>query len=274
MTCLDCWGCTGQDPQIVSQQPSPTRFDEELAAALDWWREAGVDQDYHDEPENWLAIMDADGTAAVTEQPVVKPKDLPPPPPRGPAPVQLEPIGGNSEKFPAVLADFHKFWLTEKSLDFGGTGPRILPRGAQGAKLAVLVLEPEEGDSETLLSGRQGKLVSAMLSAMGIAEDQTYIASVLPRRVPLPDWDALKAAGLAELTLHHLALAAAERILVLGRNILPIIAHDMAQDPAALREIYHDGGSMAALCADGPDRLLRHAAARARLWHRWLEWTG
>lgn len=258
----------------MSQEPSPPRFDEELAAALDWWREAGVDHDYHDEPENWLAMEDADGTGAITEQQAARPKDLPPPPPRGPAPVQIEPIGGSSGKFPAALADFHKFWLTEESLDFGGTGPRILPRGAQAARLAVLVMEPEEGDSETLLSGRQGKLISAMLSAMGIAGGEAYIASVLPRRVPLPDWDALKAAGLAELTLHHLALVAPERILVLGRNILPIIAHDMAQDPAALREIYHDGESMAALCADGPDRLLRHAAARARLWRRWLEWTG
>lgn len=258
----------------MTQVPSSSRFAEELAAALDWWREAGVDHDFHEEPENWLAGGDAPDAGTVTQQPVAKPKDLPPPPPRGPAPVQLDPIGGGGAKFPATLPDFHKFWLTDQSLDFGGTGPRILPRGAAKAKLAVLVMEPEDSDSETLLSGRQGKFVSAMLSAMEIAEDQAYIASVLPRRVPLPDWDALKAAGLAELTLHHLALAAPERILVLGRNILSIIAHDMAQDPADLREIYHDGESMAALCADGPDRLLRHAAARARLWHRWLEWTG
>ena len=258
----------------MSQEPSSPRFDEELAAALDWWREAGVDHDYHDEPENWLVGAEESNPAAAASQPAAKLPDLPPPAPRGPAPVELEPIAGSDAGLPTDLSAFHTFWLTEKSLDFGGTGPRILPRGGTGAKLAVLVMEPEEGDSETLLAGRQGKLVSAILSAMGIAEDEAYIASVLPRRVPLPDWDALIAAGLGDLTRHHLALAAPERILVLGRNILPIIAHDMAQDPAALREINHVGGSIAALCADGPDRLLRHAAARARLWHRWLEWTG
>ncbi|MBW8755706.1 MAG: hypothetical protein JF595_16475, partial [Sphingomonadales bacterium] len=30
-------------------------FTEEIAAAFDWWRDAGVDCDYGDEPTQWLA---------------------------------------------------------------------------------------------------------------------------------------------------------------------------------------------------------------------------
>ena len=33
---------------------------EQLAAARDWWRDAGVDQDFANEPHNWLAQAVAD----------------------------------------------------------------------------------------------------------------------------------------------------------------------------------------------------------------------
>ena len=39
--------------------PRDHTLGESLAAALDWWREAGVDGDFADEPRNWLARPEA-----------------------------------------------------------------------------------------------------------------------------------------------------------------------------------------------------------------------
>ena len=39
--------------------PRDHTLGESLASALDWWREAGVDGDFADEPRNWLARPEA-----------------------------------------------------------------------------------------------------------------------------------------------------------------------------------------------------------------------
>jgi DNA polymerase len=184
------------------------------------------------------------------------------------------PVGGDPALWPQQLENFSAWWLTEPSLDHGIVMERIAPRGPAGAKLMVLVDYPEADDRTSLLSGDQGKLLSAFLVAGGIPADQVYVASVLPRHTPLPDWTALGAAGLDAVTAHHVALAAPERLILLSEHISPLLGNDPANSAESLRRFNHEGRSIPVLVAAGLDDMLLRPRLKAVLWQRWLEWTG
>ena len=250
----------------MSAEPhNPARtLADDVAGALAWWRDAGVDQQFADEPQSWIAA-EAEPEPAVR---VDAPSAAPPPPPPPPQ------IGGDRAGWPTTLGDFAAWWLSEPTLELGGAGARIAPGGPHGAAVMVLVAEPEAGDTDTLLSGAQGRLLDAMLAACGIAPEQAYIASVLPRHTPMPDWAALKEAGLGKIALHHIALAAPQRVWVLGQTILPLVGHDPAKSSADLRNINHEQGSVAGFAGNDLATLLARPKARATWWARWLDWMG
>ena len=254
--------------QIADQSAGRNPALEGLAAALDWWREAGVDCDFRDEPRDWLPLR---------EEPAVAAEALPMPPQAETkrAPIAEEPpVGGDPASWPQQLDQFSAWWLTEPSLDHGIVMQRLPPRGAAQAKLMVLLDYPEAADRETLLSGPHGTLLGAMLRAFGIAEEQAYIASVLPRHTPLPDWTALAAAGLGKVLAHHVQLVAPQRLLVLGAHISPLLGHDPALSAASLQEFNHGGRSIPLLVAPGLEDLIVRPRRKAALWQRWLDWTG
>lgn len=259
---------------------------EEYAAAQAWWNDAGVDQDYGDVATDWLAPPDPGSSPGVS--PGASPgaghaasSPLPSEPKRNslpaakdaPEPAQVPRLGGEKSAWPGDLTTFQSWWLTEPSLDGGGSFPRIAPRGSAGARLMIIVAEPEEQDSAHLLSGPLGKFLGNILAAMGLPAEGVYVASVLPRHMPLPDWDHLQAAGIGELLHHHITLAAPDKICALGRNIWPLLGHDLTQGPAFLPNFNHDGRSVPTLGAEGLAELLRSPPRRKRFWQRWLEWT-
>lgn len=244
--------------------PRPSPLQADVAAALDWWREAGVDAVYSEEPRGWLAEP-AEEVAAVAPDPRVAAVA---------APVAPEPtIGGPRADWPQDLDSFRRWWLAEPSLDEGGLSPRIAPAGEAGAELMVVVAMPEEVDREGLLSGPHGRLLGAFLQAAGIAPGQVYRAAALPRHTPLADWAELGRRGMGKVLAHHVALARPKRLLVLGRVILPLCGHDPAQGAQQLHSFNHEGGRVPALYEAGLERLLGNWQLRARLWRRWLEWT-
>jgi len=248
----------------MDNHAAPTLADQ-LAAAQDWWRVAGVDCNFSDEAQSWLTEPET----PAGERPRPVPQQQAPAPP--PEPVIR--IGGEIAALPQSLAAFRTFWLEEPSLDAGGSTPRIAPRGPAGAPLMVLVPEPEAKDCETLLSGPQGQLLGAMLAAMGIAGEDCYVASALPRHTPLADWAALQRGGLGDVLQRHIALAAPARLLVFGASILPLLGHDPAQDPQSLREFHQESGSIPLLAARNLAVLSERPGERARFWRRWLDWT-
>jgi DNA polymerase len=239
-----------------------------IAAALDWWREAGVDATYVDEPRGWLSapVEAASETAAQatgTRSAVIEHK---------PAHPQKQ-IGGPRDSWPGDLISFREWWLTEPSIDEGGLTPRIAAVGEVNPELMVLIAMPEQGDRETLLSGPHGRLLEGFLSAAGISTQQAYLASVLSRYTELPDWPTLASDGLGKLVAHHVSLVEPKRLLVLGRSILPLCGHDPAQGSATLTFFLHESGRVPLLAEVGLERLLGRAQLRARLWKRWLDWT-
>lgn len=230
----------------------------DYAAALDWWREAGVDCDYAEQPTAWLR----------DREPAAEPDPAPPPRtvPRPSAAPALEralartpggAIGGDPAHWPGDLAAFHSFWMSEPSLDPGSLAERVAPVGQAGAPLMILVGMPEEGDREALLSGDSGALLTRILKAMERDESEVYLASALPRCTPLPDWDELAGRGLAALTCHHIALAAPQRLITFGRG-----AAMLARD-----------SGVPTLNAPPLDTLARSPERKRKFWNAWLEWS-
>ena len=246
---------------------NPPSLAQQIAASLDWWREAGVDSDFLDEPVRWLAEPEDDPTSvgsrndAKASAPVVEAE---PPPPA---------IGGDKADWPTDLVQFFAWWMTEESLDLGGSNARVAPTGATGAELMVLVPQPEAEDREALLSGPQGRLLDGILRAMELTRADCYLASALPRHMPMADWAQITRAGMGEIVLHHIGLAAPKRVLVLGHDILPLIGHDPAQSTQSLREVNHQIGKIPVLAARSLEAMGNRASFRAQLWQRWLDWT-
>lgn len=250
----------------MAERPPPPLADQ-LAAAFDWWREAGVDCDFAEDATDWLAPPEDEA-----------PKPVPIPAAAAPAPLapQAEAppkIDADRSAWPTNLAAFREWWLTADTIDRGGAFPRVAPIGPAGAALMIVVNQPEEGDRESLLSGSDGALLQGFLRAAGIAADAVYLASLLPRHDPAPDWTAIGSAGFGPLLAHHVGLVAPQRILFLGRNIPPLLGHDMAQRPAILPEFNHEGRSIPAMGAGGLADMRRSAKRRERFWRCWLDWT-
>jgi DNA polymerase len=236
-------------------------FAEEIAGAIDWWRDAGVDCDFNDEPANWLPAPAGEAETAVSR---ISAPPLPPPEPEKPTISRSD--------WPQDLAAFTEWWMSDPLLDDGRTSGRVPPRGSQGAEFMIIVPDPERDDDVSLLAGPQGKLLDAMLAAMGIAPDRVYLASVLPRHMPMADWPALTDKGFGALLCHHVKLAAPRRLIALGSNILPLLGNDPAHNPAVLRSFNHEGVTLPLLAGKSLAALLERPRWKAGLWQAWLDW--
>jgi hypothetical protein len=242
-----------------------------IPGAFAWWRDAGVDCCFADEPVDWLAGLSEPGGASAPPATAAAP-----PVPDRRAAVAAPPAAPllDPALFPTELEALRNFWLTEPALDSGRLSGRVPPRGAQGARLMAIVADPEAEDRELLLSGPRGRLLEAMTAAMGIAPGDVYAASILPRHMPLPDWPALSAQGFGALAAHHVALVRPERIIAFGGNTLPLPGNSLPNMPADLREFNHEGLSIPLWNARDFAELLARHGARARFWRQWLDWTG
>lgn len=244
-------------------------WDAAVTAALDWWRDAGVDHAFVDDPQDWLAEAR-------------KPREAAPPAPMKPLrelaaerddSPKVAKVSAKSD-WPQTLETFAPWWLAEPALAPAGL-KRLPPVGAQGADLMILVPMPSADDGDALLSGRAGRLLDAMLAAMSIAREQTYLASALPAHVPMADWQVHKESGLGDVLLHHIALAAPKRLLILGASgISALLGHDPPNLAQSLRAINQEGPPLPALPAWDLEAMLQRPALKAGLWSRWLEWTG
>lgn len=262
--------------------PQPT-LAREFASALAWWQAAGVDCDFHDDATAWLA-EEPIGQASETAAPPATARDARPsdhpaadkerpalarlaPAPPPPAPLRQNLLG---ESPPGDLAAFHAFWMEAASLDTARGFHRVPARGEAGAALMVLVPQPEEHDRHALLEGPQGRLLAAMLAAMGLAPEHIYLAAALPAHRPMADLASLAASDMDAVTAHHIGLVAPQRLLVLGGSLAPMLG-GTAED--GLREINHAGGKLPVIFGDTLEAMLHMPRLKARFWRRWMEWS-
>lgn len=246
---------------------TPTILTRDISAAIDWWREAGVDCDFADETKGWLS-------ADPEIEPAVSPKASVSPPieqaTAQPTATEKDLLG---EEPPTDLAQFRSWWLGEPGLDSIGPRGRIAPEGNAGCELMILVVDPEQGDRDGLLTQTQGRLLDAMLRAMVFNRSNIYLASALPRHTPMADGEAMAAAGFGKVLHHHIGLAAPKRIITFGSNILPLLGHEVAQDPARFHEFAHDSGNAQLMWSEGLESMIAMPRLKSRFWRRWLEWT-
>lgn len=231
---------------------------EQIAGALAWWREAGVDADFTAEAQRWLAKPEP---ADKAQAPALTEVEAPAPKP-------------SAEPLPADLASFAAWWLSDTTDLPGDPSARIAPRGPAGAKAMILVASPEREDTDRLLSGAQGRLLAGICAALGWKADEIYLASALPHHDPLPDWPALAATRLGAIALQHVSLVAPERLLILGTNVLSLIGHDMANKPRFLPDINHEPRKFPVLAELDLAALLAQPRLKGGLWGRLLDWTG
>ena len=251
----------------MMHSPANHTFDRQIEAALAWWRDAGVDCDFLDEPQAWIpAAQPEHAPQAAEHRPASRTA------PAAAAPAEPKALFARAE-LPQSLEAFTGWWLAEPALDAGRTSGRVPPRGGTGAQLMVLVPQPEREDGETLLSGPQGRLLSGMLMAMGIAPEQAYFASLLPRHTPHADWQAAWAAGLGEVLAHHVALAAPARIVSFCGNILPLPGNDLPNNADTLRRFNHGEGTVPLLPERDLAAFLERPRWKAGFWRRWREVT-
>ncbi|MEP5938864.1 MAG: uracil-DNA glycosylase family protein [Erythrobacter sp.] len=243
-----------------------TSFAQQFNAAVAWWKDAGVDYDFADDATEWLAEPEAEEPAKPAKTGPAKKAEAP----QEPAPQKVDLLGENP---PQNLESWREFWLSEPGLDTIGPRGRIAATGKAEAEMMVLVVDPEQGDRDQILSQAQGHLLDRILTAMGTSRDAVYIASALPRHTPMADCHALAAGGFEGLVKHHIALARPKTILALGRNILPFLGHEAAQDDAALSEYCHDNSRIPMMVAESLESMMGSPRLKARFWRRWLAWT-
>lgn len=249
--------------RVMDQPPNPALLDE-ITGALDWWRDAGVDCDFLDDPIEWLAppaSADTDAPVRRRAEPKVTPDAAPPPARLGPA------------SLPADLAAFTPWWLTEPLLCEGGPAARVPPHGKAGAELMIVVEEPEADDGDALLSGPHGRLLDAMLAAFDTRRADVYLASALPRHTPGTDWATMNDRGIGQVLAHHIGLVAPKRLMIMGKHVLSLINHEPPQPAAMLTNFNHEGATIPLLASWALPSLYTQTGARAVLWKAWLDWT-
>ena len=266
-----------------------SRLDPSLAreceAALAWWHMAGVDHDFADDATAWLgeAAAPAPGQAPGAGQAAMartatgdhraladKPGRHPAPAPEtlpAPAAPRRNPLGDSP---PSDLAAFRQWWMEAPEAGLAPGAPRVPPRGNAGAALMVLVPQPEQGDSEMLLAGPQGRLLANILAAMGLEESAVYIAAALPSVMPMADLAGLAAGGMDMVTAHHVGLVAPARVLAFGTGLAPLLGFVNRDDSSRNN---HGNVNCPVIMSETLEALMESPRLKARFWRRWIEWS-
>ena len=247
----------------------------DFAAALEWWKLAGVSQNFLDDATDWLEEAPS-VELSKPQQTTLSPSSSTPE--TGDLQKKVKPQQNilPQDAAPTNLEEFCKWWLEDPALDPRGVKGRIAPHGAHNSKLMVLVVDPEAQDTDTLLSGPCGALLSKILKASGLAQEDIYYASVLPTHTPLANGEDLLAKGYAEVLALHITLAAPQNILSLGSNTLPLLAHGAPEETVnkagSLHEFNHDNRTTPMFVGESLEGLMGSPTLKARFWRQWIQW--
>ncbi len=238
----------------------------------DWWSLAGVDALVGETPAGWLAAPPANDPAPARPKMAVaaEPEQVPLPAALQRQEVVEAPVAKGPVKLPEDWTTFQN-WLAEHPGVPGSQwdARRVLPAGEPGAPLMLLTAWPEVDDQRdgALFTGPAGKLLDAMLAAIGTTRGDTYLASLAVTRPPGGRCDEAAGADLDRLLWHHLRLARPGRLLLIGSDITRMAAKIALPDARArLLDINQDGGKVEAVAIAHPAMLLARPAQKAAAW--------
>jgi DNA polymerase len=238
-------------------------YHDALAAVLGWWKDAGVDSAFEDEPRSWLPPIIAQTAPGAPPLPGMAVS--------GGREVPVEPVA-EPPPLPDNLEAFQSWWLSEPALHEGRTASRVPPWGVANPELMIVVTMPESADRDQLMSGAEGKLIDAFLPLAGLSRDQIYIASALPCHSPAADLTPEANGLLGQALRRHVTLVEPKRLLVVGFNILPLLEHGLAQGPAVSSRFNHESATVSMLAVRRVPAMASQPRWKCILWQAWLDW--
>lgn len=221
----------------------------EAASALSWWREAGVDVLVDDEPRDWTA------RPAPTAQPD--------------APARPVPAGPEPEApLPATIEAFLD-WRYGAGAPEAALGELLVPaEGDHKAGLMIVTDLPQlDSGTPSLLDGAAGKLFDRMLAAIGQSRDSICLVPLCAARPITGQVPRDLEEKLGEILCHHIALAAPERLLLLGQaTSRAVLGTDADKNPEGLKAFNYSGGQSAVVAIRHPRFMLKRPAEKADAW--------
>lgn len=224
----------------------------EIDSLNGWWADAGVDVAIDETPRNWLA------------------EGKPKPGPTGrPVSEAAEPAPAPSP-LPTTHAAFIDWWMNDTStLSAFPQRRRVAPAGSPGVALMAIADMPEASDVDQgrLLSGEAGALFDKMLVAMGVHRDAIYLATVAPARTPGGLLDEKSTDALTPIVRHHVALAAPEKLWLLGNAASrAMLGMDLGAAGGRLHCVNQDGRTIAAIATLHPAVLVKRPNLKGAVW--------
>lgn len=247
------------------------RLQDAAESYVNWWALSGVDMTFVPEPiayatEN-VATLARQGDKisapdSVTEQTISR--EVPGNPASAPAP-EAQPLA-----LPDSLPEMLRY-LAEQELFIGPLAAphKILPAGEAGAGVMVITDMPDADDMAAghLLAGASGRLLDAMLKAIGLSRSQCFFSSLAFTRIPGGRVDARDAKRMAAIQRKLISLVAPAHLLLLGdKTSRALTGMDLHEARGWLRDVNHPDGTIAAVTTFHPRFLLQRPQLKRAAW--------
>lgn len=256
--------------------------DQELESYWQWWRMAGVDQGYAEEPSGWLETV-GEGKTNVAPESVSVPKPPRPNPEStnigGPKnnirqkPATLDPIAEKPQQLPENFDDIARWWMASDDVIMtSGSGPRILPTLIKAPKLLIISDMPDQDDGERLFTGASGTLLNNILNAAYIEREATALLSIWPQYSLAPEMEMDRQSYWAEIVQHLIALINPQHIMLCGKFANMIVTgKDLVENQRSLPNINHNQPNIPLSVSFHPRTLLNRPTLKRAAWNDWLK---
>ena len=232
-----------------------------IKSYVGWWAEAGLIDAVSDDPFDWLAPVAQPAQRDVAAMQRATLAQV--------APAAAALTAETATALPGDLAAFDA-WLAQ-SADLPGlewSMQRVLPSGPADAPMMLLADAPDPADIEAgrLFSGAQGRLIDAMLAAIGLSRDACRIGSIALTRPIGGRLDGGDADRLTAIARRHVALAKPRALLLVGQQSAQLVAGEGISPQLRQLEFNHDGVTVAAFAIHHPRLLLERPLLKRPAW--------
>lgn len=217
-----------------------------LESLLEWWRLAGVDVLVDDTPRDWLRAVPPAETPRAAPAAAV---------PAAPA-------------LPESISALDELLSAPDFLPMLGHA-RLAGSGDPASGIMILTDMPDPGDFDAgqLFAGPAGRLLDAMLAAIGLTRGHVHLAPVLPGRSADGNIDPAIHAEAVRLAAHRVTLAGPRVVLLFGdATTRAMCGTNLAEIRNGNPALNHVSGQVSAIASFHPRFLLQHPARKADAW--------